>query len=170
MRMVDAPVPAPAPIASVLDGPVIILGDNSDGRALADHFRSKGLSVQMLAAGADAEATVAELEHVWQQHPARHLFVMTARDPEAEQFCRSHAWTRREPGFLVPFRVIQRWYQLASQLPEPCRLTLVAATNLGGNFGFLGKVPSPEGGALTGLLKSIYLENERNAAVNCGSS
>ena len=36
--------------------------------------------------------------------------------------------------------------------------SLVAATSLGGDFGFSGQVPAAEGGALAGLLKSIIVE------------
>ena len=37
---------------------------------------------------------------------------------------------------------------------------MAAATSLGGDFGFARPVPAPEGGALTGLLKGLYLETQ----------
>ncbi len=162
-RMFDAPLPGPPATTVAMQGPVLILGDNADAMALKERFQREGLSVRVLPATPDADAAVAELERIWKEHPAANLFVMTVRDPDAAQFYEARRWTRRERGFYVPFFVIQRWLQLASKLPQPCPLTLAAAINLGGNYGFSGPVPAPEGGAIAGLLKSIHLESVAQA-------
>ena len=59
----------------------------------------------------------------------------------------------------VALAALARSQSLAASEATPA--TLVAITSLGGDFGFAGAVPGPEGGALSGLLKSIYVEDAR---------
>ncbi len=59
---------------------------------------------------------------------------------------------------MSPYFLCQRWLQLADEADLLDQCTLVGATALGGDFGFSGKVTSPEGGAITGLLKGIWTE------------
>jgi hypothetical protein len=59
---------------------------------------------------------------------------------------------------MLPFVICQRWLDLIVKADLLEQSSIVAATSLGGDFGFSHGVVAPEGGALTGLLKGIYME------------
>src|SRR5205814_2377571 len=65
---------------------------------------------------------------------------------------------RRTRGLLGPYLLCQRWTRLVAEAHLVDRATLVAATALGGDFGFSGRISAPEGGGLAGLLKGIRHE------------
>ncbi|MEX0977265.1 MAG: SDR family oxidoreductase, partial [Pirellulales bacterium] len=69
---------------------------------------------------------------------------------------------RIECGVYLPFWVVRTWFQLLGKQPQAAPATLVALASLGGQYGFSGPVPSPEGGALSGLLKSVFVEDARH--------
>jgi acyl transferase domain-containing protein/short-subunit dehydrogenase len=161
LRMVDAPLTAETTRA--LPGEVMLWGDNADARALAEQLSARGVKVHRLPVVDNAEGACAALEQVWRESPARCLVLLSARDPEAatELDDLASAARRFERGVYIPYLVTQHFFQLLakSSSTEPC--TLVAVTSLGGDFGFGSNVPAPEGGALAGMLKSIYVEDER---------
>ncbi len=115
----------------------------------------------MLAPQNDPRAVIAELEQLWAAEPATTLLLTTACDAEAARLDDRRAADRRRPYILLPYLVVQRWYQLLLAMPDSPRGTLVAATRLGGDFGCSQPVVSPEGGMLTGLLKSLWIESSR---------
>lgn len=163
MRMAPAPLDATMTSQIVLTGGAYILGNNEDAQALRDHLQDKGVAVQLIPEEEDCEKSIAHLESAWQNQPARALFLMTGRDPEAAQFDQGDMIEKRmSRGVYLPFQVTQRWFQLVSDMPFDEPAALVAATALGGDFGFSGGVASPEGGALCGLLKSVYVEDSRH--------
>jgi acyl transferase domain-containing protein/NADP-dependent 3-hydroxy acid dehydrogenase YdfG len=161
LRMVDAPLVSGATVA--LPGEVILWGDNADARALAEQLSARGVKVHRLPVVDDAEAASAALEQVWRESPARCLVLLSARDPEAATKLGDLASAARrvERGVYIPYLVTQRFFQLIAKSSSTESCTLVAVTSLGGDFGFGGPVPAPEGGALAGMLKSIYVEDER---------
>jgi acyl transferase domain-containing protein/NAD(P)-dependent dehydrogenase (short-subunit alcohol dehydrogenase family) len=161
LRTFDAPLPAGAPSSPVIDGPVYILGQNTDAQALCQRLVNQGVTVHMLPVSEAQADVVAGLERLWATSPAHYLFLMTARDEEASQLHDQASWKNRQWAVTLPYVVTQRWFQLLSKLPTRRRATLVAATSLGGDFGFRQKVIAPEGGMLTGLLKSLYIEDTR---------
>jgi acyl transferase domain-containing protein/short-subunit dehydrogenase len=161
LRMVDAPLGS-ADSGRALPGEVFLLGDNADAQALEERLSAGGAKVHRLPVCDDADIACAALEKAWSGSHARCLVLLTARDPEARDLDDPSSATRRiERGVHVPYLLTQRWFQLvaAEKSSEPA--TIVAVTSLGGDFGFGAHVPAPEGGALSGLLKSIYVEDER---------
>src|SRR5262249_18679208 len=83
LRMVDAPLDAAGEHKPTLQGPVLLLGDNATALALRRRLEEWGATVLSLPAGDDAEQTLAALEGHWNDQPAPHLFVLTARDEDA---------------------------------------------------------------------------------------
>jgi hypothetical protein len=163
LRMKPAPLAGIATNRLAVSGPVYILGDNRDALALRDQLVASGVSVHLFPENDDSEAAIARLEEAWKSHPARNLFLLTARDDDAASFQDEKSMQRRmQRGVYLPFQVTQRWFQLVSELPFNEPATLVAATALGGDFGFSGQAAAPEGGALCGLLKSVYVEDARH--------
>ena len=61
----------------------------------------------------------------------------------------------------VPFQTAHHWFRLRIKAKDKRPVTIVAATSMGGDFGLSHNVPLPEGGALCGILKSIYIEDTR---------
>ncbi|MDZ4657544.1 MAG: C45 family autoproteolytic acyltransferase/hydrolase [Bythopirellula sp.] len=163
LRMRPVPLSTQPANRPAITGPAYILGDNPDAMALGDHLIASGVSVRFLPVYDDSESTIAHLEAAWKLQPARNLFLLTARDQEAGEFQTAEALRRRmQRGVYLPFQVTQRWFQLLSELPFNEPATLVAVTSLGGDFGFGGCVSAPESGALSGLLKSVYVEDSRH--------
>ena len=112
-----------------------------------------------LPEGDDLDAALAAFEQTWQRQPVLHLFLTAGRDEGPRDLADDAAWQqRRYRNLLLPVFLSQRWLQLAGQAKLIDQCTLVAATSLGGDCGFSGRVETPEGGAVAGLLKSIYLE------------
>jgi NAD(P)-dependent dehydrogenase (short-subunit alcohol dehydrogenase family) len=143
-------------------GPVLIMGQNPTALALRERLEESGATVRDLPVCDDPEETLAALDRFWQAHPTPHLFLMTARDDDAAPGDDEEAWARRRArGVMLPYLVCQRWTRLVSQSHLLEKATLVAATAMGGDFGFSGRATAVEGGALTGLLKSIRREFER---------
>ncbi len=163
MRTFEAPLPAAREAVLQLDGPAYILGRNSTALALKRRLESLGTTVHLLPDCDDTQTAIAALEAVWATEPACNLFLMTARDAEASRLLSKQDWHRRRMrGVLIPFRITQRWCKLRSATPTPGKPTLVAVTSLGGDFGFVRQPSAPEGGAITGLLKSLHIEGVRN--------
>jgi acyl transferase domain-containing protein/acyl carrier protein/NAD(P)-dependent dehydrogenase (short-subunit alcohol dehydrogenase family) len=161
LRTFEAPLPEPEPEKLSIDGPVLILGQNAAAQALCQRLVDQGVSVHLLPVSEHTSDVIAALERLWASQPAPTLFLMTARDDEGSQLFGREAWDNRKWSVSLPYLVTQRWFQLLLALPNPRRGTLVAATSLGGDFGFQEKVFAPEGGLLTGLLKSLYVEDTR---------
>ncbi|MDX1967407.1 MAG: C45 family autoproteolytic acyltransferase/hydrolase, partial [Planctomycetaceae bacterium] len=155
MRVAESPWPAAAAELPKLSGPVLILGQNRLTEALAQRLQRAGAQVHILPVDA---AAVAEVERVWSQQPAPHLFITTPRDEAAFNFG-SGSWAgRTETGVLIPFLVCQKWAQLVNEAKLTSSATLVGVTAMGGDFGFSGRVHSFEGGGVTGLFKGLRRE------------
>jgi NAD(P)-dependent dehydrogenase (short-subunit alcohol dehydrogenase family) len=157
MRLRAAPAPQSTLAAGDLRGPVLVLGDNKDAAAVLHQLRSRGVAAHQLPISNDPRATIAALERAWAAGPIPYLLLMTGRDPDADRIDDHGVWAqRRQCGVTLPYRVCQRWVELAAAASSRCMLA--AAVSLGGDFGFTCPPQAPEGGALGGLLKSIYLE------------
>ncbi|MFQ5731097.1 MAG: C45 family autoproteolytic acyltransferase/hydrolase [Planctomycetaceae bacterium] len=142
-------------------GAVAILGENAAADALANELASRGTQTHRIPAGDDPAAAIAALEQCWRSAPAPHLFLMTALDDDAAMTLETAGWqSRRARGVMLPYLVSQRWFQLVSEAGLLGSATLTAATSLGGDFGFSGKVRGVEGGGLAGLVKGVRLELE----------
>ncbi|MEX2287212.1 MAG: polyketide synthase, partial [Planctomycetaceae bacterium] len=161
LRSVESPLPSGAPSVPTLVGPAVILGKNAAADALCDRLLELGATVYSLSTpDNDASQIVAELDRIWQQGPVPHLFLMTARDDDAAVDPQDvAAWARRRQlGVQLPFLVCQRWFELVETSGMLEQSSLVAATTLGGDFGFSGHCRAFEGGGLAGMLKSVRNE------------
>ena len=116
----------------------------------------------MLPVGTTPEAATKALEAIYAAGPPRYLFLMSGRDEAAGSLLERSTWQqRRALGVTVPFLLTQAWFRMRMKAKDKSPVTIVAATSLGGDFGASGQVTSPDGGALCGMLKSIYVENTR---------
>ena len=158
MRMVDAPFQSGAPAAVEWAGAALVIGKNAAADALRRRLRMLGVRVYDLAISEDLDATLAAFDALWRQEPLPHLFLMSERDPRQDLFDEA-VWRRHRHHRLIgPYFLCQRWIERASESGLLNRCSIVAATSLGGDFGFSGRVLSPHGGAFTGLIKALCIE------------
>ncbi|HYB72701.1 MAG TPA: C45 family autoproteolytic acyltransferase/hydrolase [Candidatus Sulfotelmatobacter sp.] len=159
LRTAEVPLDGRADRVPRFHGPALLLGQNATALALRGRLEEAGVVVVDLPVSDDPEETLAALDRAWQAHPSPHLFLMTARDEYAVPPDDEAAWARRRSrGLLLPYLVCQRWTRSVSAADLLQKATLVAATALGGDFGFSGRVAAAEGGGLAGLLKSVRRE------------
>jgi len=162
------PIAAPLPNAEqslALDSPVWIVGDNSAAVELAARLQAGGIVAHQISGRGDPEQTLAALDQLWASAPAKQFFLMTGRDlAPADLLSAASSRQCRDQGVLFPFLLTQRWYKLLASQPELGTGTMLAAVSLGGDFGFGGAAPSPAGGGVTGLFKSVHIEDSRRDA------
>ncbi len=159
MRLVEVPRSAAARRSLSFAGPALILGDNDDARALGARLEAAGVVVRQVPICDTVEQTISELQWMFAEQPAPHLFIMTGREPAAAAIDSRQTWIeRRQRGVMLPLAVCQKWLSLVADADLFDRASLVAVTSLGGDFGFAQPVAAFEGGALTGLLKGLYME------------
>jgi NAD(P)-dependent dehydrogenase (short-subunit alcohol dehydrogenase family) len=90
------------------------------------------------------------------------LFLMSGRDEVAGSLVDRATWAaRKAQGVVVPLLTAQHWFRLRAAAKDKTPITIVAVTSLGGDFGLSHKVAVADGGALAGMLKSIYIEDSR---------
>jgi NAD(P)-dependent dehydrogenase (short-subunit alcohol dehydrogenase family)/acyl carrier protein len=157
--MVDFPLDASVPAMPTWQGAALIVGKNPLGDALRKLLEGAGVVVRELPIADDLDETLAAFERIWNEQPTPHVFIVTGRDADIADPNDEAAWKRRWYRVaLLPYFLGQRWVQLAGQANILRQCTFVGATALNGDFGFSGKIDSPECAALTGLLKAIYVE------------
>ena len=162
LTMEDAPLPPGTPTAVSWQGSACILGDNPAALALRDRLVAEGVVVHMLGEPNTPEDASAAIESIYSAQLFRYLFLMADRGEQAASLSDRAGWSeRRTCGFLLPFFATQHWYRLRMKARDKSPITIVAATSLGGDFGLSHHVVRPEGGALCGLLKSLYIEDSR---------
>ncbi len=162
LRTLIAPLPSDGPQTPRLDGAAWIVGDNPAAAELAERLNEMGCLARRLVPNVDLDQTLAEVERLWAERPAKHLFLMTGRDtPDGDLLDAGAFARRREQGVLLPFFIAQRWYKLLVSRGELGSGTLAAAVSLGGNYGFDGRAVTPDGGSLAGLLKAVHIEDGR---------
>ncbi len=161
MRMLRQPLAATENQSLPFVGKVVILGKNQAAQALHAKLNSQGVEAFLLPLGEDPGVTIAALDELWESGPVPHLFLMTAMDEQKQTTIESEGWrSRMSHGVMLPYLVCQRWFQLVSEAGLLSQGSLIAATSLGGDFGFSGNIHGVEGGALTGLVKGVHLELE----------
>ena len=162
LKLIDAPLNSDSPVAPTWDGPVWILGDNPSALELETRLNQSGVEVYRFAPGADLESTVAQFDSLHVDRPAKALFLMTGRDTVSGDLLSAEAIeSRRKNGILIPFFVAQAWYKRLVKSPEAGIGTIIAATALGGDFGFQAAVDLPDAGGVAGFVKSIHIEDSR---------
>ncbi len=116
----------------------------------------------MLPVSTSPEETIAAIEDVFASQSPRYLFLMMGRDADTVPLLDQAGWQRRRMlGVVVPYLATQHLFRLRNKAKDHTTITIVAATALGGDFGLSGNVAAPDGGALCGLLKSLYIEDTR---------
>ena len=146
MRMVEVPRETMARTRFEFVGPALIVGENENASALGKCLEARGVQVHFLPIHNTNEETIRELEAIFAQQPVPHLFLMTGREPEAASFATAEAWPRRrQRGVMLPFVICQKWLDLIVKADLLEQSSIVAATSLGGDFGFSQGVVAPEG-------------------------
>jgi acyl transferase domain-containing protein/NADP-dependent 3-hydroxy acid dehydrogenase YdfG len=162
MRIVEQPVSTSnLQIAEQLTGHCIVIGKNEVANAFSNNLRDQGVIVEQLELNSDPDENIARFDEMWNRLQAKHLFVLTAFDPETKTSLDYNEWkTRRLAGVFIPYLLIQRWMQKLISMKTVESSSIMAGTLLGGDFGFSNQVHGAEGGALTGLIKGIKAELE----------
>ena len=159
LRFMKKPLAAAQRKSVTWNGRALILGQNVVAEALAKQIRRNGGQPVVLDAVGSREEIAEKIERLWQDGPLPHLFLMTPHDEDAVTNLSAAAWQRRrDRGVYLPFFATKKWYQLLLKDNLLAKATLFGATNLGGDFGFCGRIRGVEGGAITGLVKSMDLE------------
>ncbi len=160
LRMMDAPLGTlSAQSQFVPTGAALVLGDNPLANAIAARLSALGTPVEVISSSHSWPLVREQFEQLWARQPIRHLFLTTPHDPEARLTAGEAAWQRRyERGVLNPFLLCQQWLTRLEDARLCSGATLVATTGLGGDFGFSGDLSTIEGGAATGLVKSLFIE------------
>ncbi len=159
LRAKAAPLNENVPDMPEWHGAALIVGNNPSAHALRARLQAAGVVVRELPITDDLDETLAAFERLWHEQPLPHLFIMTGRDQGLGDPSDTAAWSRRRyRAAVLPFFLCQSWARLAGEHKLLDRCTLIAATALNGDFGISGKVAAPEGAALAGLMKAIYIE------------
>ncbi|WDI40985.1 type I polyketide synthase [Bremerella sp. P1] len=162
LKLIEAPLGADSPAVPTFSTPVWIVGDNADAIALEAKLAGLGAEVYRFGIREDLDALLAELDGLHPDRPAGHLFLLSARDAaQADMLSAEAIEKRRHDGIIAPFFIAQSWYKRLIKLTEHGPGTLVAATSLGGDFGFESTVSLPDGGGMAGFVKSLHIEDSR---------
>ncbi len=159
LRTIEAPLERSSGLTPSFRGPALIVGTGPWAAMLTKRLTDIGVPASQISPLGDRATLVAALDRLWAEHPIPHLFLVAARDEPATPGPDELDWARlRDERVLAPYFICQRWTTLVKGANLLDRATLVAATALGGDFGFAGRALTVEGGALTGLLKAIRRE------------
>jgi len=162
LKLIEAPLPADSPATPAFSRPVWIVGENEDAICLEAKLKALGAEVHCFGVQGDLDALLAGMEQLHPDRPACHLFLLTARDAVQGDILSAEAIEkRRHDGIIAPFFVAQSWYKRLIKSSGGSLGVLVAATSLGGDFGFESSVSLPDGGGLAGFVKSLHIEDSR---------
>ncbi len=161
LRMLAAPLPNAVDAAKFEPvGAALVLGDGTVAGALVARLRALGVQVEALSSSHTWPQVRQQFEQAWERQPIRHVFLATAHDPEARLVAGEAAWQRRyERGVLTPYFLCQEWLTRLEDARLCQGATLLAVTALGGDFAFATTPATVEGGAATGLVKSLFIES-----------
>ena len=144
---------------SNLHGPVLILGHNSTTSDLKKELQSRSIPVSVMPADRDFREIVRYLESQAPRTLPRTLILTTALDEVCPNIDDYAFWQRRrQPGLFCPYQVCQAWVSKIYENQLTQDAALVGIVSLGGDLGISGEMGSPEGGAITGLLKAVKNE------------
>ena len=159
MRARPFPWQTPPADFPVWKGAVAIQGDGPLAEALHRRLQTGGATVVRLRKSASSEAAIAEFDRLAEQRPIRHLFITSHRDGEVVDRSQPDQWSSLlQRRAMVPFFVSQRMLQKAGETNQMDDCSVIAAVDLGGDFGFSGNLATPESGFLTGFIKGLFLE------------
>ncbi len=158
LRVVPAPRRAGMPLNPKLHGAALILGANPLAEALAERIRELGQTAIVINTAVPIAQLEKSLADLWQQTATPHLFLTMAFDANSAKEISEAHWQHRRPAALeAPFRICQLWMQRTIDADQMENASVIAATQLGGDFGFSGQhVGSVE--AIGGLVKAMLIE------------
>ena len=158
LRVVPAPRRAGMPLNPRLHGTALILGANPLAEALAARIRELGQTAIVMNTAVPIAVLEKSLADLWQQTATPHLFLTMAFDTDSATELSEADWKHRRPAALeVPFRICQLWMQRTIDADQMENASVIAATQLGGDFGFSGQhAGSFE--AIGGLVKAMLIE------------
>ncbi len=107
------------------------------------------------------DVLLSRMENLPAAAPPRHFFVLTGSDPTAFSASATTWQATRKRDMELPFLLLQKWGQFLMKHKVDGQLSLAATTRLGGDLGLSGSVPSPVGGWVAGVLKSLRIELKR---------
>lgn len=144
LRTVKAPLKEGESVRRKLCGAALVIGHGPKADALC-----AALDVPVFRANSRHE--LASIEE-----PLPHLFLVTSLEPDAST--ELEKWPQRRERFMEVYWTCQEWFRrLRSDRLEP-KASIVAMTNLGGDFGLGGRIAAAESGAVCGLLKALLIE------------
>ncbi|WP_350212389.1 SDR family NAD(P)-dependent oxidoreductase [Botrimarina sp.] len=142
-----------------LEGRYLVVGDNPVAAALCQHIQRLGGEPLRLENYQAVEPALAELDRLIGDSPPTTLCLMTAMDDRAVVGDGRTGWAERQPaGMEAPLAIAGRWLQRIKQADLLAKGRVLAATRLGGDFGFSGQAPSVEGAAIAALGKALVHE------------
>lgn len=158
-ELVSVPAPRASPGDGSAAGTVIIHGGDAVGSAVAARMRAVGLGVVNLPGRATPDQVDAVLAAAPADTPC-HLVLAATWSDRVEPLPTPEGWrTAGDAGVAATFAICQAWYRGAIASPWVSRAAVVGVTSLGGDVGAGGRITAPAGGAVTGLLKAVYMES-----------
>jgi NAD(P)-dependent dehydrogenase (short-subunit alcohol dehydrogenase family) len=139
-------------------GVAVVVGEDATAAALTRRLTTLGADVRGLPLDGPLDGVLARFDDLQRETPVAHVFLTLAREDAAACLDWSAYRARRHRGVLLPYLLCQRWIQRLSESGRLEHATLAAVTGLGGDFGLSGAASAVEGGAMTGLLKSVRRE------------
>jgi malonyl CoA-acyl carrier protein transacylase/acyl carrier protein/NAD(P)-dependent dehydrogenase (short-subunit alcohol dehydrogenase family) len=158
LRVIPAPRRAGMPVNPELHGAALILGHNPLAEKLADRIRQLGQKAFVVKTSVPMIQLEKSLTEFWEHTPTPHVFLTMAFDSDAARNLNEADWKHRRPAALeAPFRICQLWMQRTIDADQMENASVIAVTQLGGDFGFSGQqVRSVE--AIGGLVKAMLIE------------
>lgn len=139
-------------------GDALILGQNEVAQSLQKRLQELSCQAHLIDPQLSREELLTQFDRHFANNPVTHLFLATSHDQGAAM---TWSWRqeRRRAGLESPFWLCQRWLHQVKRANLIDKASLVALTSMGGHFGLAGPPPTTEGGALSGLLKSVSIES-----------
>ncbi|MCA9008407.1 MAG: SDR family NAD(P)-dependent oxidoreductase [Planctomycetaceae bacterium] len=158
LRVIPAPRRSGMPMNPELHGAALILGHNPLAEKLADRIRHLGQKAFVVNTSVPVRQLEKSLTEFWDHTPTPHVFLTMAFDADAARNLSEADWKHRRPAALeAPFRICQLWMQRTIDADRMEHASVIAVTQLGGDFGFSGQqVQSVE--AIGGLVKAMLIE------------
>jgi 3-hydroxybutyryl-CoA dehydrogenase len=163
-ELTAVPAPLPRGDARPPSGVVMIHGGAPLAPALAARLRSAGLEVVVVPGDSTPERMAPLFAAVPGDTPC-HLVLAAAWTDRVEPIPTPVAWRAETLGGIESaFALCQAWYGHGLGKPWLARAAVVGVTSLGGDVGASGRIATPTGGAITGLLKAVFMESRAGGA------
>jgi NAD(P)-dependent dehydrogenase (short-subunit alcohol dehydrogenase family) len=162
-RFVQRIVPAPLETNTLLQGPVLLVGQNAVLEHLHSLIEQSGGTPHRLHPAAPDEPMLRRFNTLFDKEPIRHIVFLTSHDQfrreESNDKLDSQIWQKTLiESVYRPFRLLQHWFGRIKDAGLLEQASVVMSTLMGGDFGYTQSVGGPEGGAAQGLMKALRRE------------